>query len=210
MTFMLRPVIALSSDSSASEKNMPGIEQNVGVRNVFITALLDALCGEGVHEVEISKALTTTGVSRAVFNEQFRSKDGLLSAFLRDRHAVWMRWFENEIETRYEGTGGGLEIIADVLQEGFEDPKCFGFAFVNIATESRSPNREPLAIARKQKEHLQRFIEQLAARMGLQYPDMAASATVFVIDRAILRIQVTGSLKEVETACLLFQCLQHA
>ena len=46
-----------------------------------------------------------------------------------------MRWFESEIEERYEATGGGLEIIADVLQKGLEDSKRFGFAFIHIATE---------------------------------------------------------------------------
>jgi hypothetical protein len=38
---------------------------------------------------------------------------------------------------------------------------------------------------------------------------MAASAAVFVIERAIVRTLMTGSLKEAQTARLLFQCLQH-
>ena len=130
--------------------------------------------------------------------------------FWRDRHAIWMRWFENEIEARYEATGGGLEIIADVLQEGFEDPKCFGFAFIHIVTEGGDFDNEPFAIVREQKEHLGRFIEQLAVKMGLQHPDMAAPAAVLVIERTIMRTLMTGSLKEAQTARLLFQCLQHA
>ncbi len=117
-----------------------------------------------------------------------------------------MRRFENEIEARYEATGGGLELIADVLQEGFEDPKCFGLAFIHIVTEGS----EPFAIAKEQTQHLRRFIEQLAVKMGLQHPDMAASATVLVIERTIARTLMTGSLVETQTARLLFQCLQHA
>jgi hypothetical protein len=127
-----------------------------------------------------------------------------------DRHAIWMRWFENEIEARYEATGGGLEIIADVLQEGFEDPMCFGFAFIHTITEGGNFDNEPFAIARKQKEHLRRFSEQLATKMGLQHPDMVASAAVLVIERTIVRTLMTGSLEEAQTARLLFQCLQHA
>lgn len=121
-----------------------------------------------------------------------------------------MRWFENEIETRYEATGTGLEIIADVLRKGFEDPKCFGLAFIRIVTEGGDCDNEPFAIAGEQKEHLRRFIEQLAAKMGLQYPDMTASAAVLVIERTIVRTLITGSLREAQTARLLFQCLQHA
>jgi AcrR family transcriptional regulator len=138
------------------------------------------------------------------------SKEDLVSAFLKDRHVIWMRWFENEIEARYGATGGDLEIIADVLQEGFEDPKCFGFAFMNVVIEGADFDNEPIAIVREQKEHLRRFIEQLAVKMGLQHPDIAACAAVLVVERTIVRTLMTGSLKEAQTARLLFQCLQHA
>lgn len=184
--------------------------QSAGTRDAIITAFLDVLCREGVREAEIPKVLAIAGVSESVFFEQFQSEEDLVSAFLKYRHSIWMHWFENEIEARYEATGGGLEIIADVLQEGFEDPKCFCLAFINIVTESRSSNSEPLGIAKKQKEHLKRFIEQMAARMGLIHPDMAASAAVLVIERTIVRTLMTGSPKEAQTARLLFQCLQHA
>jgi len=117
--------------------------------------------------------------------------------------------FEKEIEARYQATRGGLEIIADVLQKGFEDPKCFGLAILNSLAEG-SAFREPFAIEREQKEHLRRFLEELALKMGLQHPDMAASAAVLVIEQTIVRTQTNGSLKEAQTARLLFQCLQHA
>lgn len=161
------------------------------------------------RRAEMSEVIAIAGVSEAAVHEQFQSKD-LVSAFLKDRHVTWMRRFENEIEARYEATGGGLEIIADILQEGFEDPKCFGFAFINIVTEGDDFANEPFAIARKEKEHLRQCIEQLAVKMGIQHQDMAASAAVLVIETTIVRTLMTGSLKEAQTARLLFQCLQHA
>jgi AcrR family transcriptional regulator len=190
-------------------KNMPKMEQSVGVRDAIITACLDAFCRDGSREGEISEVLATAGTESAS-HERFQSKEELVSAFLKDRHSIWMRSFEDEIQTRYEATGGGLEIIADVLQRGFEDPKCFGLAFIKILTEGGDFDHEPFAIAVEQKEHLGRFIEQLAVKMGLQHPDMAASAAVLVIERSIVRTLMTGSLKEAQTARLLFQCLQHS
>lgn len=186
------------------------IEQSVGTKDATITAIREGLCRDDSLEGEISESLKIARMSESAFPEQFQSKKELVSAFLKDRHAIWMRWFENQIEARCEATGGGLEIIADVLQKGFEDPKCFGLAFINITTEGRTFNSEPFAIAGKQKEHLRRFIEDLAVKMGLQHPDMAAFAAVLIIDRTIVRTLMTGSLKEVQIARLLFQCLQHA
>ncbi len=175
-----------------------------------VTAFLDVLCREGVRKAEISKVLAIAGVPESAFYEQFQSKKDLVSAFLKDRHASWMRWFESEIEARYEATGGGLGIIADVLQEGFEDPKCFCLAFIKIVTEGVDLDNEPIAIAREQKEHLRQLIEQLAVKMGFQHPELVASAAVLVIERTIVRTLMTGSLREAQIARLLFQCLQHA
>ena len=121
-----------------------------------------------------------------------------------------MRWFEKEIEARCNATGASLEIIADVLEEGFEDRPRFCVAFMNIDAEVEAFNTDAVAIATEQKEHLRHFLEQLSLRMGLEHPDVAASAAVLVIEHTIVWAQMTGGLKEAQTARLLFQCLQHA
>jgi AcrR family transcriptional regulator len=192
------------------EANMLEIKQSVGVRDAIITAFWDTFSRDVNLETEISEVLAIARVSEFASYEGFQSKEDLVSAFLKDRHAAWMRWFENEIEARYNATGGGLEIIADVLQEGFEDPNSFGLAFINVVSECSDFDKEPFAIVGEQKEHLRRFIEQLAVKMGLDHPDIAAPAAVLVIEQAIVRTLMNGSLTEARTARLLFQCLQHA
>ena len=122
---------------------------------------------------------------------------------------VWLRWFENEVEAKYEETGGGLEIIADVLQKASEDRECSDSAFFNMV-EGGDLDSEPFATARGQKEHLRGYLEQLAVRMGLEHPDIAACAALLVIERTIAWTQLTGNSRETQTARLLFQCLQHA
>jgi len=185
------------------------MEHGVGVRDA-ITAFWDTFCRDGSREAEIAEALAIAGLSESDFCEQSQTKEDLISAFLKDRHASWMRWFESEIEARYEAIGGGLEIIADVLREGFEDWKCFGLAFIHIVMENDDFDNKPFAIIKEQKELLRRCIEQLAIKMGLQQPGMVASAAVLVIEQTIVRTLMTGSLNEAQTARILFQCLQHA
>ena len=186
------------------------IKQSVGVSDAIVTVFWDVFSRDVSLEAEISEALAIARVSEFASYERFQSKEDLVSAFLKNRHASWMRWFEAEIEARYEATGGGLEIIADVLQEGFEDPNNLGVAFINVVSVCSDVDKEPFAIVGEQKEHLRRFIEQLAVKMGLDHPDIAASAAVLVIERAIVRTLMTGSVTEARTARLLFQCLQHA
>jgi hypothetical protein len=71
-------------------------------------------------------------------------------------------------------------------------------------------DKEPFATVGEQKEYLRQFIGQVAVKMGLDRPDIAASAAVLVIERAIVRTLMTRSLTEARTARLLFQCLQYA
>jgi AcrR family transcriptional regulator len=189
---------------------MSEMRQSAGVRDAIITASLDVFCQDGIRATKISKILVRAGVSESAFYEQFLSKEDLVSAFLQDRHVIWMRWFENEIQEKYEATGGGLEIIADVLQKWFEDAKFYGYVFINSIPEGGNFRSEPFEIPREQKEHLRQFTEQLAAKMGIDHPGLAASAVVLVIERTIVRAQITGNLREPQTARLLFQCLQHA
>jgi len=186
------------------------MKQSVGARDAIITAFWDVFSRDVSLEAEISEVLAIARVSEFASYERCQSKEDLVSAFLKDCHAAWMHWFENEIEARYKATGGGLEIIADVLQEGFEDPKSFGLAFIRVVSECSDFDKEPFAMIGEQKEHLRRFIEQLAIKMGLDHPDTAASAAVLVIERAIVCTLMTGSLAEARTARLIFQCLQHA
>jgi AcrR family transcriptional regulator len=200
----------MKDDTAVWRKNMLQVRPSAGVRDAILTAFLDVDRREGVRATETSLVSKISGVSESSFSEHFQSKEDLVSAFLKDRHATWMRWFENEIESSYEATAGGLEIIADVLQKGVEDSKCFGLAFFQILIEGGDFDNEPIAIVREQKEHLRRFIGQLAAKMGFQDPNLVASTAVFVIERTIVRTLMTGSLKEAQTARLLFQCLQHA
>src|SRR5206468_4248823 len=148
-----------------------------------------------------------TRVSDSTF---YQSTEEPVAAPPENSCAVWLRSFENEVEAKYEETGGGLEIIADVLQKAFEDPKCSDFAFFNMVEVGDDFDSDPFAAARLQKEHLRGYLEQLAVRMGLQHPDIAACAALLVIERTIVWTQLTGSGRETQTARLLFQCLQHA
>jgi hypothetical protein len=212
----LRRTIVVHTRLAFPGENMLELRQSAEITNTTVTAVSRVLPQVGSREAgrrdhfAVSHAPGQAEASAYAFNEHFQKKEDLVPAYLKERHAIWMRWFEDEITARYTATGGGLEIIADVLQAGFEDPKCLGCAFLSVVTEGGNSNSEPFAIAREQKEHLRRFVEQLAVGMGLQHPDMAASAAVLVIDQTIVRALTTGSLKEVQTARLLFQCLQHA
>lgn len=207
--FVRRTIIARARLTCLGE-NMLEPKQSFRVRNMTITAFWDVSPRDNGRGAGTSSVLEDTGLSTSAFSEEFQAREVLVSAFLKDRHVAWMRWFENEIEARCQRTRGGLEIIADVLEEGFEDPKSLALAFIDVVTQTSDLDKEPLAIIGDQKEHLRRLIEQLAVRMGLRNPDIVAATAVAIIEQTIVHTLIAGSPTEAQTARLLFQCLQHA
>lgn len=182
------------------------LKESIGNTGTAVMTSLRVFSREGSGEARIPNMEPMAGAPGLY--EPLQSKQTGVLAGVKDRQAIWMDWLENEIEARYQATGGGLEIIADILQSELEDPLHLALGFFNA--EGRRFNGQSFAIAREQSEHLRRFLEQLAVKMGLEHPDLAAAAAVLVVEETILRIRMTGSPEEAQTARLLFQCLQHA
>ena len=180
-----------------------------GARESIIMNSLVVVRG-GFRRAEISRMREETRVAKSTSYERVQSTEDCLRAFLEGRHTTWVRWFQSAIDARYEATGGGLEIIADVLREWFEDSQLRGSAVIKVIVSNRDFIGRNLEVGRKPKDELRRFVEQLAVKMGLQYPDIAASAAVLIVERTIATTLMTADLSELKTAQLLFNCLQHA
>jgi hypothetical protein len=177
-------------NTSFLEARVLQLRESAGFRNVAVTVFWNG----------ISEGGAMASLSDPAFSQP---KEDLISAPSKDDYAAWMRWFENEVAKKYETAGGGLDIIADVLQQEFEEPVHFDLI------QNRNLDNGLIAVG-EQREQLRSYLQQLAVRMGLRHPDIAACAAVLVIEQAIVRTRMTGSPDEAQTARLLLQCLRHA
>jgi AcrR family transcriptional regulator len=177
---------------------------------LIINASLELFYRNGIRATDLNKVIAKAGVSEHSFYENFHSKEDLVTTFLHRRHDIWFTSFETEVEKRLAGNGGGLEVIADVLQSWFEDPFFRGCAFINIVAEGGKFDSEPFAIAREHKEQLKQFIKKMATRMHLQEPELVSAAGLLVIEGAIVRAQMTCDPEEAQNARLLLSCLNHS
>ena len=189
---------------------MQELAQAQDQRDSIINSSLELFYGDGIKGTEVSRVIERAGVSESSFYQNFSSKEDLVLAFLHKRHDIWMGWFTKEVEARLARPGAQLEVIADVLQSWFEDPKFRGCAFINTVAEGGKFDSEPFAIAREHKEGLRQFLEDIARKLKHPKPELTASAAVLVIEGAIVRAQMTGDAHEAYNARLLFQCLNHS
>ena len=180
---------------------MRELRHDAGTWKVTVTVVCSGADSTG----PLSRVLPSAGISRP---RSYQLEDSPSSGVVKYGHAVWFSWLESQIERRYDATGGGLEILADILLEGFENPSYRSYLYIDHFSDTVLD--DPFAGAGAQKEHLRHRLEKLAMRMGLPHPDIASSAAVLIIERTIMSARITGSSKEFQTARLLFQCLQHA
>lgn len=175
---------------------------------VFMTSM--EVFGRGARRTEVLRLTEGARVSESNFYEGAQSREALLRAFLEDGDAMWLRWFQREINAKFESTKGGLEIFADVLRKWFEDSYVQCSVVNKLISSSHQFDGETYECFEGNRDQLRRLIEQLVAKMDLPYPDIAASAAVQIIERTIVTTLVSGDLSELKTAQLLFQCLQRA
>lgn len=88
--------------------------------------------------------------------------------------------------------GRGLEVIADVLGEWFDEPGFRGgCAFINTISETPDYEAEQNQIVRKHKAQLECFSQQTAVQLGLSAPDKIAATAMIIIEGTIVRAQMT-------------------
>lgn len=189
---------------------MQELTQAQSQRDSIVNSSVDLLSRDGIKGTDVNRIIETAGVSESAFYQNFASKDDLVAAFLHERHDTWMAWFTAEVKARLAQPGAGLEVIADVLETWFKNPKFRGCVFINTVAEGGKFDSEPFTIAREHKEAMRQFLKEVATQLNHEEPELTASAAVLVIEGAIVRAQMTGDAQEAYNARLLFQCLNHS
>jgi AcrR family transcriptional regulator len=166
-------------------------QHSVNARERIVRTALKLFYRNGLRATGIDKIIAESGVAKMSFYRYFPSKDDLIAEFLRRRHHNWMAWFTEAVNKRLRKTGSGLEVIADVLGEWFDDPEFRGCAFINTISETPEYEAEQNQIVRDHKAQLELFIREIASQLQLRAPRRVASNAMIIIDGAIVRSQMT-------------------
>lgn len=152
---------------------------------------------EGLRATGIDRIIAESGVAKMSFYRHFPSKADLIATFLETRHERWLGWFEHAVDARLGKPGAGLEVIADVLREWFDEADFRGCAFINTVAESGSAEDDARRIAVEHKHRLADYLAAVAKRLHLARPQQVAEAAMIVIEGTIVRVQMTGDASSV-------------
>lgn len=145
---------------------------------------------DGYRATGIDKIIAESGVAKMSLYRNFQSKNELIAAFLSWRHEFWMGWFKNAVESRL-AVKPELAALADALGEWFAAEDFRGCAFINsVAETGAGDDPQHVAQAIFHKRDVERYIAELARRLGLQAPEQVAQEAMLCLDGMIVRAQM--------------------
>src|SRR6195952_451316 len=106
-------------------------------RERLLPAASELFYAEGIASVGIDRIIATAGVAKATLYSTFGSKEELVRAYLRARHARTRDRMTRELEARFGTPAERLVGVFEVQGLSFADPAFRGCAFVGANAETR-------------------------------------------------------------------------
>jgi AcrR family transcriptional regulator len=136
---------------------------------------------EGVHTVGIDRIIDDAGVAKATLYNTFGSKDKLVQAYLRSRHANTADRITRALQ-RYRTPRTRLLGVFDALDQIFAHPDFHGCAFVSATSEAHGASVEQAAA--EYRLWVRALFTELAEQAGARSPKTLAHQLHLLYDGA--------------------------
>jgi AcrR family transcriptional regulator len=164
------------------EKGLTPQQRSVAARARLMAAASELFYKEGVNAVPIERVLEHAGVAKATLYSAFGSKEELIRAYLRARHAATSERMTRELETRYQTPKERLVGIFEVQGLSFTDPDFRGCAIVSANAQA-----PPGSVDQETNDYrtwVHHLFYDLAQQAGAKDPKTLAQQLVVLYDGA--------------------------
>lgn len=155
-------------------------------RERILEAAYALFASHGIAAVGVDTIVARSGVAKMSLYRHFRSKEGLVLAFLDRREKRWtVDWLESEVLQRASDPAARLLAIFDVLDGWFQRDDFEGCSFVTTLLQSE-PGSLVHQAAIGHLENMRAVIAGLAAAAGLRHPQAFAQVWHMLIKGAVV------------------------
>jgi AcrR family transcriptional regulator len=157
--------------------------ERVSARERLLAAAGELFYEGGVHTVGVDRIVERAGVAKATLYALFGSKDGLVRAYLTERHDATRELMDRELAARFDTPCERLLGVFEVQGLLFTEPGFHGCAFVGANAES-SPGTSVEEVTEDYRSWLHSLFADLAAEAGATDPEGLARQLVLLYDGA--------------------------
>lgn len=136
----------------------------------MLGAAYELFSQQGIGAVGVDTIVARAGVAKVSLYRHFRSKEGLVLAFLKQRESVWTeRWLEAEVTARASDPEERLLAIFALFDEWFQKSDFEGCSFINVLLEAE-PGSNTRVAAADHLANIRAILEGFAKDAGLDEP----------------------------------------
>ena len=157
--------------------------ESASPRERLLAAASELFYAEGIASVGIDRIIATAGVAKATLYSTFGSKEELVRAYLRARHARTRDRMTSELAARYATPAERLVGVFEVQGLSFSDPAFHGCAFVSANAEAR-PGGAVEEVTDEYRLWVHSLFVDLAEEAGVRDPKSLAQQLALVYDGA--------------------------
>jgi AcrR family transcriptional regulator len=152
-------------------------------RERLLAAAAELFYEAGVQSVGVDRVTEHAGVTKATMYKIFGSKDGLVRAYLEQRHERTKARMDAELAARFATPREKLLGVFEVQGQVFGDAGFRGCAFVSASAEAQ-PGSSVEQATREYREWLHDLFVDLAAQAGAGDPAVLAEQLTMLYDGA--------------------------
>ena len=157
--------------------------ERASARERLLAAASELFYEEGVHTVGVDRIVERAGVAKATLYTLFGNKDGLVRAYLTERHDATRERMDRELVARFDTPRERLLGVFEVQGLLFAEPGFHGCAFVGANAES-SAGTSVEEVTEDYRKWLQSLFFDLAKEAGATDPQGLARQLVLLYDGA--------------------------
>lgn len=158
-------------------------ERSAAARTRLLAAADELFYAEGIQAVGIDRVIQHAGVAKATLYNTFGSKEALVRAYLRARHAATRERMDRELERRYRTPRERLVGVFEVQGLSFSDPAFHGCALVS-ANASAPLGGAVEEVSAEYRTWLHSLFRDLAEQAGARDPKGLTRQLVLLYDGA--------------------------
>jgi AcrR family transcriptional regulator len=157
--------------------------ERVSARERLLRAASELFYEDGVHTVGVDRIVERAGVAKATLYTLFGSKDGLVRAYLTERHDATRERMDRELAARFDTPRERLLGVFEVQGLSFTEPGFRGCAFVGANAES-SAGTSVEELTEDYRNWVRALFVDLAKEAGATDPEGLARQLVLLYDGA--------------------------
>jgi AcrR family transcriptional regulator len=137
------------------------------VRERILDVASDLFYRHGIKAVGVDAIISQADVARMSFYRHFRSKDGLVVAYLEQRDEATQVWFEKQVRRLAPNPRDRPLAVFDALALRFRSKGYRGCGFINAIAEVADPASDAHGAAATHKRRFQSWLAKLLREAGL-------------------------------------------